>query len=266
MSRSILLQYSKSVTTAASISNTIYLTPPIRFNRTKSHQLKVLGASIPKMIPNVYVDAANSINNTRLDISNGTDTIEIELTTGLYSVEQINSAINDLISGWMTSAVDSAFNLRANLALGLCYIVLDSTKLGTGSQISVNFKPTGSTFNTLLGYSATTSFATDGTYTGDVYPKIDYQGNNCKVYLDGFGPLCLENSTNTNFVFSINLDTASGANSYSYPGASGIVPYPVDINVPDFLSEYRVRFLGRDNREIIALDGIATVEFRIYTD
>lgn len=107
----------------------------------------------------------------------------------------------------------------------------------------------------LLGFVSTKSFNTDGTFTGSTYPKIDYQGNTLKVKLSGFGSLSLVDGSPSDYLFSINLDTSSGANTYYYPGSTGVQPPTVPCRVPQFVTGFKVNFIGRDDEEVLFYDG-----------
>lgn len=258
--KSRLLSYSTSVTALGTFDGTVNFDTPLRVNSSRPHTFKVVRASITSNLPNVY--NYGSVNNGLIRVSNdgGSTWTTIQLTDGVYSVNSLNNAINDVISVWMTSSSDSAFILRANTVINKCYIIIDSTKLSVGIQFAIDFGDTISLAYDLLGFVATQNFNTDGTHTGDAFPKLDYQGNNVKIFVNGFGPLAIEEGESTKLACTIPLSTSSVLNEYVY-GQNGEVPFEVPCKVSDPLTTYSIEVRGDNSNTIVGYDGKLNLQF-----
>lgn len=256
------LQYEVKVTSLSSLDGTVNLEPALQMDNRRPHTLQIVAGYITSNIPNVYNYGGS--NNGLCQISNGTSTINLQLPNGTYQIDEIMSAINDAAASWYTDTADPAFILRANTVVEKAYIIIDSTKLSAGTQFSIDFNYGSSLMYQLLGFVTTKSFNADGTYTGSDYPQLDWMGNMVDVYLSGFGPLSIHNGQTSEFVFAFNLATSSVTNLYTYPGSSNINSPEIPIRCPSALSQFSVKFVGdRENRAVVAFDGLAYVEFII---
>lgn len=271
--KSRLLTFSSSVTTTGTLDGEINLNTAIDINPNKPHTLKVVRAAITSNIPNVYNYGTRNYGYIVVSNDAGLTPVAIQLSDGVYSVDAIQQAIIDVTAAWWTSTSDPGIVIRANTVTGYCYIILDSSKLSGGGVdlLTIDFKATDGSGNVskmceLLGYSATTDFSADGTYSGDVYPQLDLWGNKVHIKISGFGPLGIYNQLSSEIACTIPLTTDSVLNEYTFPGESGQAPWEVPIRVPgDKLVNYKVTFIGdRDlTLPLLAYDGKADISFLI---
>lgn len=259
MEISKLIDFNKTVGSTSTIGGEIIFSQPLKFNYQRNHTLIVHRCSIPKTLPNIY--NYNGTNTGLITVSNGTDTTNIQLTDGLYSINSINNAIQSVIASWLTDTSDSAFYLRANTSIGKCYIIIDSSKLSVGSQFSIDFS--GSLIYSVLGFVDTKVFNTDGTFTASDYAKINYQGDNVKVKISGLGPLSLYNGASSEYVINLNLDYVDSTNTISYPLCNSEIPFECPCRVPEYLNSLVIDFHGRDNQSIVGFDGYINLQFSI---
>lgn len=256
-----VLNYYKALTEIDNFDGDVQITPALQLDARKAHTLQVISANLTSNLPNVY--SYGDINNGLVTIGNGITTIDIQLPVGVYSVQNIQNAINDQAASWYTDSTDPAFILRANPVVNLCYIIIDSTKLSVGTQFSIDFGANSSLMYELLGFVDTKSFSTDGTFTASDYAKIDWFGNMVHVYISGFGSLSITNGVSSEIALSLNLATAEVTNLYAYPGGSGVHPPTVPIRVSSFLNGFSVKFVGDRGRQIVGFDGPAYIQFQI---
>lgn len=230
---------------------TVNLNQSIPLDTRRTHTIRVVDFAISSQIPNVYNYGGVNNGLVRVTKNAGVAWTSIQLPNGVYSVTQIQNAINETVSTWYTSSADPGILIRANTALKLIYIVLDSTKLVGGvGQIGIDMSQ--SLFYELLGFSATKSFIVDGTYTGDVYPQMDYIGNQIVVSVSGFGAVSVKNGFSSNELFRVNLAETTTLNVYTFPKVSqpDITCYPASQ-----LTSFGVTITGSRGRPVYLLEG-----------
>lgn len=264
-----VFNYKRSVNALSTFNGTDYITIPQRINVSRPHTIMVQTASITSNIPNVYnataltdLPAAERVNTglVRVSKDGGANWTSVQLTNGVYTPLNISNAINAAISSWYTLDTDPAFTIHSNSVIGICYIVIDSTKLAVPGQMCVDFAYNNSKMGELLGFVAVSQFILDGTYDSDAYPKLDWFGNYVDVHVLGFGPLSVVAGKSSDTAISIKLETATAVNSYSYPLTTGEHPFERPVaSIPETISSLSLKFTGRDDKTIVCYDGEVSV-------
>lgn len=97
----------------------------------KKRAFRLIRCILSGQIPNIY--SYGSFNNTTLAITRdgGTTWHPVQLTTGLYTIMQLHTTINDTANQnvWYTDPAQPAIVLSYNPATQFIYVRLDSTKL-----------------------------------------------------------------------------------------------------------------------------------------
>lgn len=254
-----VLTYSTYLSSIGSPNGTTYLNQPIQLNPNRPHYLKIIDCAISTQIPNVY--NYGGVNNGLVSVSrdDGVTWTDVQLTDGVYSVNQIQNAINEAVSSWWTDVADPGILIRSNTALKKNYLVLDSTKLkAPGTQLRIDFSV--SNIWELLGFSATKVFIVDGTYTGDVYPQVDWWGQKIVVLIHGFGPVTIKNGNSSDEAFRINCPTSTDILLYTFPQT---VQPSIIISPPNQIVTYSVEVVGSRGRPIYLLEGEFDLSFEI---
>lgn len=233
----------------------------IRFKPNSRKSCRLVFASITTNIPNII--NSSTVNNGlyAMTINGGVNWISAQLPTGIYTVQEINLAIQNTITqmGVLTGTTP-CFTLSYNQATTLAYVVIDSTQLKATGQFGINFGYGNSLMNNLLGFTA--PIITDGVTSATNYAQVDYQGTAVSLLVSGLGNLSIVNGTASNEIATIPLTNATGLN-YLYP-INGIVPPDVAINCPEQLSSISYQFVSRDTGlPILGFDGFAEVELVI---
>jgi hypothetical protein len=207
---------------------------------------------------NVFSDFNGETTNTlKVSRDGGTTFSTIILPVGNYSIEQLNRAINDSISAWITDAEDSSFNLFYKDPTGKCYIVIDSSKLtAPGTQFQINFD---SDISKLVG-TTTKLYEIDNTYTFEDAPKMNYFGDVLYVVFEnGFGNLNSRNARSSNALCSVPLTKRNASDNFFYIQNNSITFNDCIIEKP--LKGYSIKVKSDDGRDAVFRSGIFWVEF-----
>jgi hypothetical protein len=229
--------------------------------------IRVISATISRLVANVFDMSANGgTRNNLIQVSRdaGASWVDVVLPPGAYGVSNINAAIKDATNGvgWNTLAAEPALQLFSNSVVQRCYWVLDSTRLAApGTQIGVRMNGGTSLAGALLGFSAAQTSVADGTFGGDVVPRIDWIGNSVSVRLRGFGPLSVINGTSNDELMQIALGTPAG-NIYSAPQAGVIMPW-ITIPSAGAINGFDVAYIGATGDPVYFIEGQATLRFEI---
>lgn len=252
------LQYSKKVGTTDILDGTVYLNPPLQADSRLQHTVKIVDIQIPSRIPNIFNFGGTNTGLVR--VSNGTTTINIQLDDGVYSATSLSNAINSVIETWYSDITNPAFTIEANTTVSKLYITIDSSKLNVAGQFTINFNYNNSKMYELLGFSAVKEFTTDGIFTSDVYPKMNYFGDSIECQIGGFGSLMLKNGAPSEQIATIPIIRTT-SNAYYYP-SNGLIPPEIPCRVGSSVNSFTVKFIGRD-KQCIAYDGDVIVNFVI---
>jgi len=241
---SVIISYSKSLTSVGSPSGTVNFDTPVRTDGRRIRKLRLIKTSFSSLITNVFNH--NGVNNGLVAVTcdGGTSWTEIQLPNGVYTVSLINAAINTTIAGWWADAGKPGFTLRYNLASQLAYVNIDSTKLAAPGQLGINFAPVGSRMWELLGYNQDDAvFVTDDLHGAQNYAKMNWFGDSVSLVIRGLGSLSLKNGSKSEELCSIPLSASSVNNEYIYP--QGIYTPVIYLpGAPDALSTITFEFLG----------------------
>jgi len=259
-----ILTYSKVFTSIGELdSGEIILNQSLQLDNTKKTYIKLISGAITSRIANVF--NYGGINNGLLRVSNdnGVSWTVIQLNDGVYSSPTvIQNAINSAVEAWWTNLTDPGILIYANYTLGKAYIILDSAKLSAPGQLQIDLAYNGSRIWELLGFTVTTLFTVDGTYTATENAQFDWIGNRSHVYLDGFGTISIKNSNISNQIYSVPLAVSDVSNNYNFPSIEQ--PYIQLYTIPSIISYWRVYVLGsRSNRKAYALEGEFEVTIEI---
>jgi len=262
-----VFNYKRTLSSLGTFDGADYLEIPQRINTARPHTLSVQVASITSNIPNVYNASALSslpveqrVNTGLIGISKdkGVTWTAIQLENGVYTPLNISNAINATIDTWYNDPTIPGFTIHSNSVLGVCYIILDSTKLIAG-DLAVDFAYGGSKIGELLGFVGTTLFDADGTYQSDAYPKLDWFGNYVDVHIENFGSLSVIAGKSSDTAVSIKLETSTAVNSYTYPLTTGEHSYEVPVSCNESITAIKLCFTGRDSKTVVAFDGEVSV-------
>jgi hypothetical protein len=218
----------------------------------------LISGVISTRIPNIY--NYGGFNNGSLSVSDDefvTQT-DIQLSDGIYTVEDIQNAINRTVSSWYTDPInDPAFILGANDVVGKVYMIIDSTKMADPLKtFQIEFS---SDLATTLGFTDTL-FESDDTYYATNLAQLDTFGNVMNIEINGFGSISIINNQSTNVIATVNLTKQDG-NLYSITKNETV---EIDINPPSQLSTYEIKFKGsRSNRTILLLEGECNLIFQL---
>lgn len=255
-----ILSYSKFVNSISSMDGTTTLVQSLQLDSRREHKVRLIDFAISSQIPNVF--NYNGTNNGLLAVSGdgGATYTDIQIEDGIYSVSQIQNAINQTLSSWWTDVGDPGILIRSNTAIKKNYIVLDSTKLkAPHTQLGIDLSL--SSISDLLGFSATKTFIVDGTYTGDMYPQLDWIGNKLRVLIHGLGPITILDGGVSDEICRVNLATESVTNLYTFPD---IVQPAITVSPPSQLNSFSVELIGsRNNRPVYLLEGEVFVSIEI---
>lgn len=258
-----IFSYTKTNTSLGSIDGTVKLTTALRLNPNKPLMIRFLKAAIDSQIPNVYNYNGTNTGLVRTSKDGGTTWDTIQLTNGVYSIEGINLAIRAAISSYWTSSSDPGFTLAGNTQTFVSYLIIDSSKLAVAGQFCIDFEPTGSSMSTLLGYTTTTSFSTDGIHTANTYTQMSWIGNSICIYLYGLGDLCFENGASARELCRIPMSASQVNNEFVYPTAGIVCPW-ITIPAMSQLQSFTLKFLGsRSERQCLLLEGQVNVVFEL---
>lgn len=222
-------------------------------------QFKLVSGYVSKAIPNIFSvgDFTNRIIRTTKD--NWATHDDIQLDIGSYTVSTISKAINETIgTDYYTDASDPAFTMYSNTTLEKVYIVIDNSKMISGT-FGIDFGQ--SMIYELLGFVDTKIFTGSGISTASDFAQLDYYGNVLKIYLDGLGPLSIENNKSSNLVATIDMNSADGKNVYSVDTTGYNTPITLT-GVPSELYAYTIRLIGsREDRPIYISQGEIYLSF-----
>lgn len=255
------LTFSESVTAIKKIDTSTLLTRRIELDPTKSHYIQLIEGQLSRWIPNVFNYDSVNTGLLRVTTDGGTSWTTIQLVNGLYTVQQIEDAITNVLASVYTSVASPAIVIRANTATNQVYMILDTTALSAGTQIGIDLAPTGSSFGTLLGFTTTTSFVTDGTKTCDAFPQLDWFGNYVSVILETFGAISNKNGSNSSEIYRINLDDASSRNTYSFPL---LVQPKIELRDVTQISHWSIKLVGSRDRTLVVLEGDIVISILIH--
>lgn len=246
LNMSTILSYSSNITSISSPDATITLQAPLRFEKVRKQAIRLIKASFSSQIPNVY--SIGTFNNGLFALSRdgGVNWTNIQLDDGVYSIANIQSALNATVATWWTDDNDPGITIQYNTATFMVYIDLDSTKLvAPGTQLGIDLSL--SDCSALLGYNdpANQTFITDALHTADSYAKMNWCGDSVSIILDGFGPVSVKNGALSNELCSIPLSTSSGVrNEYVYPSNAIISPVITLTRPISELRSYSISFKG----------------------
>jgi hypothetical protein len=263
---SIQLSYTKTVSTTDGISSLdgdVKLVTPLNMNPNTSKSIRLIKFTISSNIPNVYNVSGSNNGLVRVTRDGGTSWTSIQLDPGIYTTSLIAAAINATIESWYTDSSDPALNIAYNTATQKVYTTLDSTKLAVGgTQIGIDFADSSSLMGTLLGYTTTTSFVTDGDKEADSYAQLNWISDSINVELGGFGSLSIINGQQSNTFFTMNLATETVTNQYEYPSNGIVSPWIIIQNMSQ-LQTYSVKIRGSNGRTVYLLEGRVELVFEL---
>lgn len=235
------------------------------FANNQSLLTRVVKAQLTKELPNIY--SYGSFNNTRVDVTNnGTSWDTVQLTAGIYTVEQLTAAINTALGaagpGWWTSDTDPGFSIKYNLSTKFVYTEIDSTKLGVGTQLGIRYDV--SDMYSTLGYTlASQPLITDGVHSATEYAQLDSQG----TLVDVTSNLQLTSrrigGKNVNTICSIALTSGSEyEDELFYPHGNSPTPYLQVVN-PGRLTGISIQTTNGRGRPLVALYGNFYIEIEV---
>lgn len=262
-----IIAFTSSVSSLGGLDGTNKFTTPLKFSPNTKKYIRLIECSIPTTIPNII--NTTSLNNGKFAVSKNADDATptwttCQIDTGVYSMRSLFLAISDILLnlGYYTDENDPPFDLSYNTATGYAYLIIDSTKLTSGTQLGFDFSLSSSLMYDLLGFSTgATTYITDGTFTGSVFPKMNYQGESCSVRLTNFGNVSILNGSPINELCNIPL-SITNSTTYSYP-SNGIQTPKIYIDCPDSISEFDVLFKTSNNSQMLFYDGKCKVFFEI---
>lgn len=218
----------------------------------RQYKFKVSYASISSYTPNIINSTPLNTSIIELTRDGGTTWTTVQLTTGKYSISQINSAINSAVASWYKDTAQPAFHLLVNTAVTRCYIVLDSTKLivPAGSQIGVRFS--ASKIWDVLGFRSTDSYVADGSYTATNLPKINYFGDVCDIYIQGLSNAnSYYNGTQSNYVCRIPF-VENNTNEHVYVNYSNNY---INAQLPPDFYGFKISAKTTSGQDLMIYDG-----------
>ena len=262
-----ILFFKKTITADATTGvgnadETVRFDQSIKFANNQSiKKFSVIDGYVSSAIPNVFKNG--TFDNTVIHVSNDgfvADDQTITLEAGIYSANQIASAINASVSSLYSylDVSDPPLQIYSNEVVGKCFIIIDSTKMASG-QLAIDLGQ--SDIATTLGFSATTLFDTDSTHEGDVLAQLDTLGNILTVNIEGIGNTSITNSSSSNQVAVVDL-TQNTSNVYRISTAFSNVEF--NIYPSRELAAYKLTFTGsRNNRQIVFTEGEIYLWFAI---
>jgi hypothetical protein len=218
-----------------------------------------VSANVSTRIPNIY--NYNGFNNGFLSVSDDgfTTQTDIQLSDGIYTVADIQNAINRTISAWHTDYInDPAFRLGINDVVGKIYMIIDSTKMVDPLKtFQIEFSDS---LATTLGFTQTL-FDVDGTYYAPNLAQMDTFGNLMNITVNGFGSISIVNNSTSNVIANMDLTKTNGGNLYSL---TKMETNEIDIRPPSQIATYEIKFTGsRENRQIVLLEGEVSLTFQL---
>lgn len=236
------------------------------FANNQSVLARVIKAQLTKQLPNVY--NYGTFNNTRIDVTKdgGANWDTVILPTGIYTVEQITSAINLALGsagpGWWISDTDPGFHIKYNLSTTLVYTEIDSTKLAVPNQLGIRYDV--SDMYSTLGYTlASQPLLTDGVHSATEYPQLDTQGTLVDVTTNLQLTSRRIGGKNTNVMCSISLSSGSEyEDELFYPHGNSPTPYLQIIN-PGRMTGLSMQLTNGRGRPLVAMYGNFFMEIEI---
>lgn len=251
-------EYHHHITGFGSPNGTYTCSQPLIFNQNRKQGIKFRFSSISNTICNVF--KTSTFNNGLLRVSNdnGATYTTIQLKNGKYTVNDINLAIQDIITSWYIDSNEPAFQLLQNEVIQKVYCIIDSTKLTSGAQFIIDFSL--SEIKTLLGCSTTPIFNSDGTHEFDAYPQMEWTGARINVNIIGIPfPLSYVNGISSSQIASISK------NGNTQELISDNLDYSIVYGrLPDRFYGFDVEFVGsNDRRPIYLLEGEAICHIQL---
>ena len=252
-----VIYFQKDNSTYSTIDEHLYFDSDIQFYRNSKKYLKISKIYLSADIPNVIEDLNNQI---KISKDGGSTWTTINLSSGVYSVDAVNEAVNyNIKSSWYTDETDYGIKISPNTVTNSVYITIDSTKFADiGAQGAVDL----STIKNLLGFSSTTVYTTDGVFICNSNPNFDWFGNYIDIHIKGLGVKTIKNGSISDKVASINLSTDTINNLYVYP--NGTIPPKIPLpSLNKSINHLQFFFRGTRENKNIVLRGQVYVEFVI---
>lgn len=222
----------------------------LQLDQNKRKAYRVTKIILSAKLPNVY--SYGNINNTTINVTkNGATTWDtIVIPTGIYSIGELNTLINQTCDtyGYWANNSNGGFILSYNPATEYVYVQIDSTQLASVGQLGIDFGV--SQMYLMLGFTLTNSqFITDSTFTATNYSQIDFQGTYVDLYVSCIQSTRLLNGNPNNSVLRLPITTVSGQNEIIFPSNNtGTVSSYIPASISSYISNYKVKWVnGRGN-------------------
>jgi len=265
MSSAVIETFYKEVSAPSTLDFSVNLDKSYNFEPRKDYYLRFIKASVSRNFSNIY----NENNTFRISYDDGVTYTTYSLQEGIYSIEQINIAIEGItLDKWtvtpdpddpLLGTVNFGIKLDYNPVTEFCYFKIDSTKLIDAGQIKIDLSI--GLFHELLGFDPIILIQ-DGLWTANNQPFIDFFGTSVRVILDGVSPyISVVNGSESNEICSIER---RGNDEQYTENNTGSTP---DIFIPSrgTISNYRVRFVGRKGRTVRIRNGECSLTFAILS-
>lgn len=254
---SVVMEYRgiNSSNDVGTLDGSVALQQALNLQGNKRVEIKPISCQMSSRIPNIfsYGNFNNRIIRVKRDLFDPWTIIT--LTPGIYkTVSEIEAAITDVISTWMTDPYDSAIQLNANTVTDQVYVILDSSKLALGGhQACIDFSQS-QIYNTLGFPLSACTFIADGLYTSSNVVRMDQQGTYCDVVMS----LCntrVVNGVPKKVLFSVPLVLMSNTlTEYLYP-PFGSETETISYSGSSFINSYVVEFKTQNNIPMVWLAG-----------
>lgn len=266
---SINITYQSTETQAFGFRNgTVNLKQPINLDPNTKKRYRIVRVILSNELPNIY--NFGGFNNTGFRISRdgGLSWTTCTLQFGIYSISQLNLAINNCAqqeSFWKDNN-DPGYELNYNPTTKIVYIKLDSTKLtdNPANQLGIDFS--GTRIYETLGFVTTKSYITDGLKTASDQPQMDAQGTYVDVFCSIIQGSRYVNENLSNIICRVPIVDSSNVEIVFPSSVTGLISPIVRASIPSIIQSYDIRFINGRGRDCVFLTGSAQVEIEIFDE
>ncbi len=272
MSKSTIITYSANIQNTGTGNGSVSMLAPLQLDPQIRKYFRLIKCNFSKLLANIHnLTTGPFIENNgliRVSQTGGAPWTSIQLENGLYTVFDIELAINKSVEAWWALPTDPGFKIRGNASTQRTYTILDSTKLAVPGQLAIDYS--SSLIWNFLGYSdpLARTFILDGEYDSASFANVNWFGDSLSLVIRGLGPISLKNGAQSFEAANIPIVVPVGSNEVIYPLAgvpSPKIPLP---QCPSIISQIDIALEGANTSlgtpiTAVILQGELVVQFEL---